>query len=153
MKDGRRAALLARGDGIGDGRAREELANKLVARLAREMRLQHGENLAIEAAVKDAARGVAVRQHVETARLKLGRLRAGVAAVALVAAGERIVTSVVWFALSMVAFPRKRTWLNCVRDARTPDQGGQTRNEHPYVYGFRQLGFVNRVCCARFVAG
>ena len=61
--------------------------------------------------------------------------------------------SVVWFALSMVAFPRKRTWLNCVRDARTPDQGGQTRNEHPYVYGFRQLGFVNRVCCARFVAG
>ena len=48
---------------------------------------------------------------------------------------------------------RKRTWLNCVRDARTPDQGGQTRNEHPYVYGFRQLGFVNRICCARFVAG
>ena len=43
--------------------------------------------------------------------------------------------------------------MNCVRDARTPDQGGQTRNEHPYVYGFRQLGFVNRVYCARFVAG
>ena len=40
-----------------------------------------------------------------------------------------------------------------MRDARTPDQGGQTRNEHPYVYGFRQLGFVNRICCARFVAG
>ena len=69
--------------------------------------------------------------------------------------GERMRTSglLVWFALSMVAFPRKRTWLNCVRDARTPDQGGQTRNEHPYVYGFRQLGFVNRVYCARFVAG
>ena len=67
--------------------------------------------------------------------------------------GPRSCNYVVRFALSMVAFPRKRTWLNCVRDARTPDQGGQTRNEHPYVYGFRQLGFVNRVCCARFVAG
>ena len=29
----------------------------------------------------------------------------------------------------------------------------RTRNEHSYLYGFRQLGFVNRVCCVRFFAG
>ena len=48
--------------------------------------------------------------------------------------------SVVWFALSMVAFPRKRTWLNCVRDARTPDQGGADPERTP-IY----MGFVNWV--------
>ena len=44
--------------------------------------------------------------------------------------------------------------LTTKKSMRVPQtKGGQTRNEHPYVYGFRQLGFVNRVYCARFVAG
>ena len=89
VKDGGRAALLARCDGVGDGRAREELGHELVAHFAREMRLQHGEYLAIEAAVEDAARGVVVRQHVETACLELSRLRVGVAAAVALVAGER----------------------------------------------------------------
>ena len=55
--------------------------------------------------------------------------------------------SVVWFALSMVAFPRKRTWLNCVRDARTPDQGGADPERTPIciwvsLIGFRQPGLL-----------
>ena len=52
------------------------------------------------------------------------------------------------FHASVVVFPcpwlrslGRGRGLNCVRDARTPDQGGQTRNEHSYIY----MGFVNWV--------
>ena len=87
VEDGGRAAFPARCDGVGDGSAREELRDELVARFAREMRLQHGHHFAVEAAEEDAARRAAVRQHVETPRLELGGSCVGATIAAPVAAG------------------------------------------------------------------
>ena len=61
--------------------------------------------------------------------------------------------SVVRFALSHGSVPSEEDVAELRARCAYPRPRGQTRNEHPYVYGFRQLGFVNRVCCARFVAG